>query len=405
MTLTTFKLGCLAGSLALLLFCPPLEAQEAAPPSPNGSDTSTTFGAGKGIARFFSQPLHPVIQPVASGGGLGAGIGYTFPTSERWDVNTKAVITPRKYWLAQFDGVYRARRGEAGAYARVRNMTRLNFFGSGANTVIADRSTFAMRDPVVGIFSSIRVLPAMELGGRVEELWIHLDRGQDETLPSVEQRFGDFEAPGLDRQPRFARYQAFVEGIAPAGTRLSMNQGGRYRITYDIYQDQELGRYSFNRLQLEGRHTFAGFRPDHSISFHGWISSAEAKDGQQVPFFLQHTLGGTSNLRSLHEDPVGGDGTPGTLRGFQNLRFRDDHLMLLQAEYRFGVWGPLDATVFADAGKAVRNRSELSLADLKRDYGFSLSMMRGAATVARVDVGFGGGEGRRIFVGLGGLLP
>jgi hypothetical protein len=124
-----------------------------------------------------------------------------------------------------------------------------------------------------------------------------------------------------------------------------------------------------------------------------------------VPFFLQQTLGGRSNLRSVDEGLVGTDGSPATLRGFANLRFRDNHLLLLQAEYRWDVWRLLDATVFVDAGKAVPRPSDLNFSKLKTDYGFSLSVMRGAGTVARIDVGFGGGEGKHVFLDLGGFVP
>ena len=35
----------------------------------------------------------------------------------------------------------------------------------------------------------------------------------------------------------------------------------------------------------------------------------------------------------------------------------------------------------------------MNLSDLKRNFGFSLSLMRKLSAVARIDVGFGGGEG------------
>jgi hypothetical protein len=51
------------------------------------------------------------------------------------------------------------------------------------------------------------------------------------------------------------------------------------------------------------------------------------------------------------------------------------------------------------------DRDDLDLNDLRRDFGFSLSVMKGWATAARVDVGFGSGEGTRVFVSLGELTP
>ncbi len=127
--------------------------------------------------------------------------------------------------------------------------------------------------------------------------------------------------------------------------------------------------------------------------------------GQRVPYYLQHTLGGITALRSVSEDRLGSDGTQGTLRGYRDLRFRDRNLVLLQAEYRLPVWGPIDATLFADAGRVEPDRYDLDLSDLRRDFGFSLSVMKGWATAARLDVGFGSGEGTRVFLSLGGLTP
>ena len=99
-----------------------------------------------------------------------------------------------------------------------------------------------------------------------------------------------------------------------------------------------------------------------------------------MPFYLQHTIGGTSNIRSLHDAPLGGDGTAATLRAFANHRFRDNHLLLLQSEYRWNVWGPVDATVFVESGKAVSRRADLDFSGLKTDYGFSLNLVRADRT-------------------------
>jgi hypothetical protein len=67
------------------------------------------------------------------------------------------------------------------------------------------------------------------------------------------------------------------------------------------------------------------------------------------------------------------------------------------------VWGPFDATVFVDAGKVTSRAADLfNGRNLRRNYGFSGSVMRGGSSVARMDVGFGGGEGVRLFVSFGG---
>ena len=101
-------------------------------------------------------------------------------------------------------------------------------------------------------------------------------------------------------------------------------------------------------------------------------------------------------VRSVGEDLIGSDGSRATLRGFDNYRFRDLNLMLLQAEYRVPAWGPIDASVFVDAGKVAVRRADLNFTGLERDYGFAVSLMRGPNTVARTEFGFGGGEGMHV---------
>jgi hypothetical protein len=284
-------------------------------------------------------------------------------------------------------------------------MNRLNFFGLGPDSALATRTSFTLRDPLVGFVASRDVTSAISVGGRVEEMWPSVGSGRNPRYPSIETHFSEAGAPGLSSPTRFGRYQLFAEAGIPAAEALGLNQGGTYRISYDVFDDQERDQFDFHRLQLEGRHRFAGVRPFDTLTLRGWISTAQPGAGGRVPFYLQHTLGGTSNIRSLHDAPLGGDDTAGTLRGFANHRFRDNHLILLQAEYRLGVWGPIDATVFYDAGKAVSRRSQLSLADLESDYGFSVSLMRAGSTAVRADFGFGGDEGSRVYFGLGSVVP
>lgn len=357
------------------------------------------------IHSVFGHPLHPIISGVAPGGGWGAGLGYDAPGRGPWDASAKAIYTLNKYWLAEAVVGYEDRRAQFEAFGRMREMTRLDFFGPGANSNLFDRTDFRLKDPVVGAHGKFRIASWLALGGRVEELWPDVSGGRSPNLPSIEQRFAEIDAPGLTSQPRFGRYQAAVDVQLPAGVGDALYQGTKSRVTYAVYDDQELELFNFRRLDIEAQQVFAGIGAHHRLTLSGWTSTSMTDAGQQVPFYLQHTLGGKSAIRSVHEDRLGSDGTDATLRGYRNLRFRDRHLLLLQAEYRLPVWGPIDATLFADAGKVTSTRDDLDLTDLRRDFGFSLSIMKGWATAARVDVGFGSGEGTRVFLSLGGLTP
>ena len=107
-------------------------------------------------------------------------------------------------------------------------------------------------------------------------------------------------------------------------------------------------------------------------------------------------------MGSFNDEILGSDSTKATLRGFRDLRFRGPHLLLLQAEYRIAkLIGPIDVTIFGDAGMVATNRVDLRRSKLANNAGFSVSLMTIDATALRIDIGMGGGEGAHVFFGIG----
>jgi hypothetical protein len=389
---------------ALIIAAGSAGAQEPAAELPVTPNTKLFARIERTIIRIhsiFSRPLHPVIGTVAPGGGWGAGLGYTAPTRGPWDFNVKGVWTLKNYQLAEAVLGYHGRRAEFEGYGRFRDMKRLPYFGLGPESNLFDRTTFSLKDPVVGAQGKFRLLPWLAFGGRVEEIWARARPGG-----GIVPVFVPPQLPGDLNNTRFGRYQASVDLHLPASPGDAFFQGTRSRVTDAIYDQQDdIELFNFKRLDLEAQQAFAGFGAHHRLTLSGWASTSTTNDGQDIPYYLQRTLGGKSELRSVHEDRLGSDGTDATLRGYRDLRFRDRNLLLLQAEYRVPIWGPIDATIFADAGKVADIRDDLDLSDLRRDFGFSLSVMKGWVTPARIDVGFGSGEGTRIFLSLGDLTP
>ena len=257
----------------------------------------------------------------------------------------------------------------------------------------------------MGGVAAIRLAPQLSIGTRVEQLWPTISRGRSSELPSIEERFTDAEAPGLDIQTHFRRYQPFAQFSVPAGDVMALNQGTKMRLAYSVYDDRARHRFTFRRLDAELQQRFAVLGPHRTLTLHAWTAVASAPAGQDIPFFLQPTLGGKAQVVGVREDLIGSDDTRATLRGYQNLRFRDRDVLLLQAEYRIPIWGPFDSTVFVDAGKVASRAADLNLSDLRRSYGFSFSVMHGRMAAARVDVGFGSREGTRLLVSVGDFVP
>ncbi len=155
----------LPGVIALcLLFLAPLRAQQVPAPEPAAKpQEKSTFGK---VSNIFNRPLHPVIKGIVAGGGLGVGLGYDIPTTGRWETAAQAVVTFRRYWSAQLETAYRGDHGRVGAYARIREMPQLSYFGPGIQSDVTERTNFLMRDPVVGVVASARLSDWMSAGVR-----------------------------------------------------------------------------------------------------------------------------------------------------------------------------------------------------------------------------------------------
>jgi hypothetical protein len=389
-------------SIIVMFTTNPLAAQTAG----SGTTSKDRSGAAsiifKGI-NWINSPesaIHPVINVVPTG-GLGLGLEYDSPKRDRWHTTAKGIVTTRRYWSAELSAGYSGDFARVEAYGRARDLSQLSFFGRGMDSEVADRTNFRLRDPVIGGIAWLHAGPWLAIGGRVEEIWPDVSPGRSSAEPSIEELFDDEAAPGLTAQPRFGRYEALAKIDVPPAAGEALQQGATYRMAYAIFHDQQFDRFTFRRFDVEAQQRLAVFRPHHRLTVHGWMSTTDTATGHRVPFYFQRTLGGRGHLRSVHDDVIGSDGTEAALRGFRSLRFRDAHLLLLQAEYRVPLWGPLDATVFTEAGKVTSRRKDLNLSDLKHSHGFSLSVMRGRAAAARVDFGFGGGEGTRVLVSVG----
>jgi len=110
---------------------------------------------------------------------------------------------------------------------------------------------------------------------------------------------------------------------------------------------------------------------------------SQASGANQVPFYLQPTLGGTDIEGNV------------TLRGYDNYRFRGPDVALLQFEYGVPVWDPFGVYVFYDVGTVGSTPASLSLKQFRQDGGFGLSVRLRGNVVAQTYYAFGAGHGGR----------
>src|SRR5262245_64251137 len=207
-----------------MLLIPALAAAQTPSASQSATTPSDTFGDlpipswGYAILDTFDKPVHPVVGGVASGGGLGVGIGYSSPDDQRMFRTAEAMVTVRRYWAVAGEVGRRSLsdRSQIGVFGIVRDMNRLDYFGLGPNTSVDDRSAFRLRENAFGTRGWYRVTPGVRVGGSASMYLPDLGPGESSTAPSVEVLFSDATAPGINAQPLFGRYRAFAELFLPA---------------------------------------------------------------------------------------------------------------------------------------------------------------------------------------------
>jgi outer membrane protein assembly factor BamA len=184
--------------------------------------------------------------------------------------------------------------------------------------------------------------------------------------------------PGVADRGTFVVVEPFVE-FATMDRAIDDRSGLAYRISFSHYRDRELDRYSFASWQADLRHFLTFTKDTRVLALRAWVTSASPDSGNEVPFYLQPTLGGAR-----------------TLRGYRTFRFRDRSALLLQAEYRWRINDFVSGALFYDTGAVARTLADLGR--LERNYGIGLRAGGRMGSAFRVDFAFGGHEGSRLLI-------
>jgi outer membrane protein assembly factor BamA len=164
----------------------------------------------------------------------------------------------------------------------------------------------------------------------------------------------------------------------PGNTR----SGGRVFFQFGTGRDQDVSReFSYRRTDLDVLQVFPilGKKRNIAVRFAAAHVDPLNEDGR-VPFFLSPTIGGSHTIRSYRE-----------------LRFRDATYVLVNAEYRFEAFAGLDIALFWDGGDVGTKLEQITANEFRTGWGAGLRFNTNRRVFLRIDTGFGGREGARIF--------
>jgi len=360
------------------------------PYQPGRFERAMHFAEERALFIVGREGFYPKLGSLTTGSGFAYGLGYR--DRDLFDkvavIDLWAATSTRLYWATEarltFPRLAR-KRLMVETWAAHRDYPQEDFFGIGPASLRRNQTSFAIRSDLFGARAGIRPFPILLAGGGLEYQRPRLGEGEDERVPSIEQRFNALTAPGLVERVDYLRSSAFLEidYREPKNAR----RGGWYRIDFSRYADRGSGLHTFSRVDTDLRQ-FVGFLAGRRVlAGRLFVSTSDPAAGAAMPFYLMPTLGGND-----------------TLRGFREYRFRGPHAILAQGEYRWEIWSGLDGALFYDAGKVATRRGDLNFDGLERDYGFGFRFNTDEAIMFRVDAGFGSRDGKHLYIVFGGIF-
>ena len=216
-----------------------------------------------------------------------------------------------------------------------------------------DEAQFRLEDTLLHARFGVRPLPHVNFGIEGGALFVNTGPGVVSSgEPTIDQQFDPSIVPGVLEQTDFLSSGVFLQydyRDNPLGAR----SGGNYVARFRYFNDRELERHDFRRLDLEAQQFLPFFNKRRVLALRVQTALTFTNGTSRVPFYLQPVLGGSDNLR-----------------GFVPFRFYDDNLIVANVEYRWESFSGLDMAVFFDAGKVASRPREYRL-DRSRDFRWS----------------------------------
>jgi hypothetical protein len=403
-------LAALAVSIVIVAFSP-MEAAAQTDPVPTTRAEKMDFERREKVARLWPERKNPIAE-IANGfvergllegvsSGLGGGNGLQFAVGgmrpgqgvalgvgyrrsdllgEKVGFRSTVRGTPQFAWMADlqlyFPPLY-TERAFFDIYTRYEYSPQMDYYGEGPTSSLDDRSSFRLEDLRLEMRGGWRVGRHLNIGGVAGGYFASTGSGKRSGIPSIEDEFDPSTVPGLFVDGEFVKTGVFVEvdwRDNPGGPRF----GGYYKLEWMHYWDVTTAdKYNFRMLdgRIDQYWPYANRTRVFALHVRGTYGFTD--EGQEIPFYLQPTLGGNDDLR-----------------GFRNYRFYANNRFNVNFEHRWHSFAGMDVALFVDAGKVSNDAQTLYNEDLRVNGGIGFRFKFAETVIMRIDQAYGN-EGYR----------
>ena len=238
-----------------------------------------------------------VLGEMRSGQGTSVGVGWrqTDLWQERLGLRTTARGTVHGAYMldARLDfHPLTTRRSFFNLYAKFEDSPRMDFYGRGADSQEANRSSFLLRDFAVDFQAGVALSRRVRVGATGGGVHVTTGPGRRSGVPPTGAIFSPAEAPGIAEDPvQYDRWGAFT-AFDYRDSRTGPRAGGLYAAQVRQYFDRTLDRFSFPQAEFEAQQYFPYFNGTRVVAFRAAaVLSWNAAD-QDVPVYFMPTVGG-----------------------------------------------------------------------------------------------------------------
>jgi outer membrane protein assembly factor BamA len=322
------------------------------------------------------QALYLKLGGITSGSGLSGGLEYRRDSQSRGVVSLRGQALVSQKLFQEYElQIMRPRLWDNRWFGELllqyRNFRRVDFYGIGPKTERDEKTNFRYTGlTALATVGFNQRTAKLHWGGRFGAMRASAGPGGGGSRPSIEERFSPERVPGLGEAPGYLVFGAFLHRDGrddPEDPR----RGSLYEVDWALYHDQKLSRFGFQELDLTASFYLPTSRRS-VLALRGKGIFTAPRQGQEVPFFFLPTLGG---YQSLH--------------GFDHFRFRDRHLVVVNAEYRWELTPSLRAELLVDGGQVFSSVEELDFGKLEFSAGTGLRLKLGTSVVIGAAIGAG----------------
>lgn len=320
--------------------------------------------------------MHLRFGGLPSGAGLSLGLEYLRPdlAGGQASFRSSAIGSDKRWYrlgteleFPRFAGRYldlKIQGWRLGAHS-------VDYYGPGPDSRVSERASYRREDN--GVEASLIFKPVQNY------ISVGFESGYQTLNAKPRTRF-DFnssddstdpdQAHGIYESTRYLRFGSFFE----FDSREKPNDphvGTHFLVKFSRFDDRKFNQCSFRQIESSLEQYISFHNRKRVLALRAQTALTYPDAGHAVPYYMQPTLGGSTNLR-----------------GYKRHRFQDNNLFLVSSEYRWEVFTLMDAALFADAGKVFHRDGAFNFDRMQSDAGFGFRFKTREAVVLRIDAAF-----------------